>query len=506
MNRYEKALKVKRYKGEAPFSKLAFCGIKKPLYEFQVKGVAYMYHAKRCILADATGLGKTVQCAGLFQLLDHLGHNNKWIIVAPPSTIFQWAEELKKFTSLPPPALGIGNRNERMGFYIASDFWQVYITSYQILWRDWEMIDEVGVRNWVFDDAHFFRHHSTKTARIVKHLTKGADRIVLATATPKQKSTMDLHSLLEALGLNYIFGSEIGFENHYCVMRKTKRTLKDGRSFWQKEEVGLRNPHELKRKLEPFLIKRTFDEVGQQLPGLIVKPIWLRMHPKQVNIHEQLRQRIIAAWDRGKIREIPNKGYHSMMQICSGTRTFGLQEDVSAKLDAVMQFVDDKMGTEGEKLIIYSFYKETIRAIERRLRAVGRTDFVKITGDDVSKTSREAVRRAFRYDNNVKILLGTDAIEGGLNLQSARYLIMVNLILNAERMTQLIGRLRRLGSEHRTVVVYPLLMKGTLEQRFWERLRYEKALTDYLFEEKSDIFPSLSSTELMSMIRTCGEY
>lgn len=497
---YNKALRVKRYEGETPFSKLAFCGIKKPLYPFQVKGVIYMYHAGRCILADATGLGKTVECVSLFQLLEHLGHNNKWIIVTPSSCIFQWEDEFKKFTTLSPPALGIGSRQERMSSYIAPDFWQFYITSYQMLWRDWEMIKDLGIKNWVFDDSHFFRHHSTKTARIVKFLTRGADRIVLATATPKQKSTMDLHSLLEALGLNHIFGSEIGFENHYCVMRKTKRTLRDGRTFWQKEEVGLRNSHELKRKLEPFLIKRTFAEVGKELPGLIVKPVWLKLYPRQESIYNQTRNKIIRAWDKGEIKQIPNKGFHSLIQSCVGTRVVGFEEDVSVKADAVMQFVNDKLGIEGEKLIVYSFYKEPIRTLISRLKEAGRSDFVLFTGD-MNKIEKEQARREFQYDNNVRILLATGAAEMGINLQSARYLIMMNLILNSQRMIQLVGRLRRLGSKHKTVVVYPLLARNTIEERLWSRLKYENALTDMIFDEKSDVFPPLTSMELLSMLR-----
>jgi SNF2 family DNA or RNA helicase len=387
-----------------------------------------------------------------------------------------------------------------MSSYIAPDFWQFYITSYQMLWRDWEMIKDLGIKNWVFDDAHFFRHHSTKTARIVKFLTKDAERIVLATATPKQKSTMDLHSLLEALGLNHIFGSEIGFENHYCVMRKTRRTLRDGRQFWQKEEVGLRNPHELKRKLEPFLIKRTFAEVGKELPGLIVKPVWLKLYPKQQEIYNQARNKIIQAWDKGEIKQIPNKGFHSLIQSCVGTRVVGLEEDISIKADAVMQFIDDKLGEENEKLIVYSFYKEPIRTLIRRLRKAGRDDYVLFTGE-MNKIEKEQARREFQYSNKIRILLATGAAEMGINLQSARYLIMMNLILNSQRMIQLVGRLRRLGSEHSTVVVYPLLGKGTIEERLWDRLKYENALTDYLFDEKGDVFPSLSSVELMTMLR-----
>ena len=165
-----------------------------------------------------------------------------------------------------------------------------------------------------------------------------------------------------------------------------------------------------------------------------------------------------------------------------------------------MQFVNDKLGVEGEKLIVYSFYKEPIRTLISRLKEAGRSDFVLFTGD-MNKIEKEEARREFQYNNNVQILLATGAAEMGINLQSARYLIMMNLILNSQRMIQLVGRLRRLGSKHKTVVVYPLLARNTIEERLWSRLKYENALTDMIFDEKSDMFPSLTSVELLSMLR-----
>jgi len=496
---YEKALKVKRWDKEIPFSVLPKFGLQRSLYPFQVKGLLYLLQAKKCILADATGLGKTVQVVSLLQLLQHQNRCGKWVLIVPPSTIFQWAEEFSRFTQLSPPVLGIGDRRERVRCYMTADWWQFYITSYQMLWRDWEMISDLGITNWVFDDAHFFRHHGTKTAEIVKLLTKRATRVVLATATPKQKSLLDLHSLLEALGLGHVFGSEVGFENHYCVMNKNKITLRDGRVFWKKEEVGLRNVAELRRKLEPYIIKRSFQEVGKELPALIVKPIWLKLHKRQQDIYEQARDQIIKAWDAGRIKQIPGKGFHTLIQSCLGTRCVGLDEDISVKADAVQQFVDDKLGLD-EKVIVYSFYKEPMRMLAERLKKMGRTDFVTITGD-CSRVEKEEARQKFMYDNNIRILLGTDCIEIGLNLQSARYLIMMNLLLNAQRMVQLIGRLRRLGSKHQNIVVYPLLAKKTIEERLWSRLQFESAMTDAVFKEKSDVFPPLSSVELMSMLR-----
>jgi len=498
---YRKAVKIKRYSEEFTqdqiIRKIGDFGLKLSLYPFQVRGVLFLAAAKKAILADSTGLGKTAQVIGLIQLLEFLGkEEGRWIVVAPPSTLYQWDSEFKKFSDI-DVALGVGDSRERVQYYI-SKMWKVLIISYQILWRDWKLIRDLNVKCWVMDDAHFFRNHNTKTAEIIKNLTAGAKRVVLATATPKQKSLLDLHSLLEALGLNKVFGTKIGFENRYCIVRKTQITRKDGRKFWKREEIGMRNKRELQKKLYPFFIKRTFKQVGEQLPKLILKPVWLDLSPKQKSIYGQLRKRIIKELDKGVIKDIVNKGFHSMIQVCASTAQAGLETDESCKLDAIEQFIDDKLGD--EKVVIYSFYRKTVDLIKKRLKKMGRYDYGVMLGGE-SKKLHERVRRKFQDTNQCNILIVTGTAETGLNLQSARYLILVNLILNSQRMIQLIGRVRRLGSINKNVVVYPLLCRGTIEERLWERLKYESALTDELWGERSDAFPKLDAIELASLVR-----
>jgi SNF2 family DNA or RNA helicase len=472
-------------------------GLIAALKPFQIQGMLYAYAAKRCVIADATGLGKSAQCIGLINLINYKGgEDNRFLLVVPPSTIIQWSDEFAKFSKIIRPVMGIFGPEERVSNYVSG--FQVMIISYQVLLRDWEMINDLGISNWIFDDAHHFRHHWTKTAGVVKQLTKNANRIVLTTATPMQKSPMDLHSLLEALGLNRVFGTAIGFENRYCVIKKTLRTLRDGRSFWKKEFVRARNLPELTDKVYPYVIQRTFNDVGEELPGLMVKPIWLYLSERQSQLQKQAHKKLVQLWDAGELATIRNKGFHYLRQLCAGTRSVGLKDDSSCKLDAIEQFISDKLGN--EKVLIYSFYKDTVRALAERLRKRGDVDFEVITGDVTSKMERERIRNRFLTDPKLKVLIGTDAIKVGLNLQAARYLLCIDLILNAQELVQLIGRLRRMGATTKTVVVYFLLTKGTVEERLYHRLKYESALFDCVFNQKSDVFPELSAIELASLM------
>lgn len=493
---YSLALQIKKAPRTSPqfeFSNLPDFGLKIPLRNFQTQGVMFLRAAKKCILADSTGLGKSAQCIALVHWLASIGkEDERWVFVVAPSVIYQWADEFKKFGVI-TPTLGVVERRERVSYYVGGLF-RVYILSYQMLLRDWDLLQELGVRNWVLDDAHIYRHHDTKTAGVIKYLTKSANRVVLLTATPFQKNPLELHSLLESLGLQSVFGSRVGFENYYCVMKKERVFLKGGGVRWIRRFERPKNLAVLQKKVQPYLLRRTFQNVQEELPELIVRPLWLPLTEQQNVLYKQASSNVIRAWDAGKFREVRNNGFHFMRRLCAGTRSVRMEDDYSTKLDVIEDFVENRLGD--EKVLIYSFYKTTVTAIANRFGRAGRRDYAVISGDVTDKRERETIRYRFLNDPALKILIGTDTVKAGLNLQSARYLLCVDLILNPQEVVQLIGRLRRMGAATKTVVVYFLLTKGTLEERLWDRLRYESAVFDLVFEQRSEVFPPLSDAEL----------
>lgn len=499
---YRKAAKVRQASSTLFHpDRLPEFGMTTPLKPFQVQGMFFLDEAKKCILADATGLGKSAQCIGLFQWLEHNNvEDNRWIIVAPPTTILQWVGEFEKFSSLPTPVAAVYGRQQRISAYV-HEWWQFMIMSYQIMQRDWEMLSRLGIKNWVFDDAHFFRHHNTKTARVVKHLTEDAERVILTTATPMQKDPRDVHSLLEALDLNHIFGTLTGFTNHFCRIRTVRCMKRDGSSYPKEEFLGIRNTEELKRRISPFIIMRSFDEVGEELPSLTVQPVFLEMPPKQRELYNQLRRKILRAYDEGAMTdvELRNTGFQTIRKVCDGTQALGMQEDVSIKMDSAMHFIQHRLGN--EKVLIYTFYKANVQTLCNRLTQAGRSDFATFTGDNTSSVYREETKKRFLDpESGLNILIGTDAIRVGLNLQSARYLLMMDLILNAQETQQLIGRIRRIGGKPH-VVVYPLVTMGTIEEALFRSLSYEAALFDAIFDQNTEAFPKLSAMEIATMLR-----
>lgn len=141
----------------------------------------------------------------------------------------------------------------------------------------------------------------------------------------------------------------------------------------------------------------------------------------------------------------------------------------------------------------------TIRAMRARLDRAGVSSAI-IWGEEPNPAVRFAEQERFWHDPQCRVLIGTTAIEQSLNLQIARHLVNVDTIMNAARMVQLSGRIRRDGSQFKTVYVHNLLTNGTQEEAYLPLLEREQALQDAVWDEKSELFQELSPLALLTLI------
>lgn len=113
-----------------------------------------------------------------------------------------------------------------------------------------------------------------------------------------------------------------------------------------------------------------------------------------------------------------------------------------SKLEAMVRLLGNEIA--GEKAVIFTEYRDTLRAAARRLRAEGIT-FVTFHGE-TPDASRERVIETFLRDPDVKVFLATDAASEGKNLQSScRHLVHLDVPWNPNRYAQRNGRIDRYG-------------------------------------------------------------
>lgn len=142
----------------------------------------------------------------------------------------------------------------------------------------------------------------------------------------------------------------------------------------------------------------------------------------------------------------------------------------------------------GQKVIIFSYYRDTARYVWGQLRADPKLSAMRGTclSSDVAPrerqriierfaphSSRVSVDSAMEYD----LLISTDVLSEGQNLQDAAHLINYDLHWNPTRMIQRAGRIDRLGSVHTTITISNIFPDQELEallrlvERLQDRLR-----------------------------------
>ena len=150
----------------------------------------------------------------------------------------------------------------------------------------------------------------------------------------------------------------------------------------------------------------------------------------------------------------------------------GLTERDDDKLQALLAWLQGEGA--GKKVLLFSYYKDTARYVYEYLRQqLPQREIALISGGMPAEQRRDAVRRfaprANRHtlpphEREIDILIATDALSEGQNLQDASVIVNYDLHWNPVRMVQRIGRIDRIGSEHNTIEVYNFIPEDALEE------------------------------------------
>jgi SNF2 family DNA or RNA helicase len=481
------------------------CGIR--FRKHQRVGIAWLYMRGKGLIADQVGSGKTPIAAGLLALCKQAGElegGQRAVVVVRPSALGQWADELHRFLPDIPTVTATGSRRQRIDKYLSP--WDILVTGYQMLVNDLDLLTNFPAGLLLVDDVDALRNPANRTAYAIKRLARPAPRVAVFTATPLQKKLHELHSILEPIGGMDIFGSRTAFARRY-VREELVRVYNEraGRRVLVKQVTGYKNLDEFVTKVRPLTLRRTPDDIDDVDLPVIHPPhnIYLDLYPAQRKRYDELRNGVLRIL-KTKGAEIKRAAavaqFNYGQQICDGLATLGEPDGpaTSSKLDWIQDTVIDG-DLADEKVVIYCHYQNTAAALMARLARAG-VGHVVIWGREPDKAARQRAKNRFWDDPGCRVLVGTDAIEQSLNLQASRHLVCVDQILNAARMSQLAGRIRRDGSRYKTVYVHNLLTAGTQEAAYLDVLAREQAVADFVWGERSELYEALSPLMLLQLV------
>lgn len=475
------------------------------LFTHQRIGVMWLYVRKKGLLGDLPGVGKTNQTLALAALLKERGElTNRMLIVCQTPAVLQWLQEAHRWVpKLRVEAVYSGmSRNARVKRYVQD--WDVMIIGYHMLLKDHSMLERLDIGTIAIDDVDPLLNHDTQTHDVITALAQNTDRCIVMNATSIQTRLEQIHAALMPAGGFEIFGSLSAFEAKYFRKELKQEVSRSGKVITKREVTGYKNGADLKKKLRPVVLRRTYEDLTDIAMPTLMPPehVWFDLHPEQAKKYAELKAGVLRlkTSEGEKVRKVQALAMVTYgQQICAGLPALGEDDgpQASVKLDWLMKQLTGPW--EDRKVVCFIKNLGMISAARARLDNMG-IGYATIWGPEAKASHREAEKTRFWNDPNCRVMLGTSAIERSLNFQNANILVNFDTLLNPARMQQIAGRIRRAGSKHQHVWVFNLFCRDTQEDRYLSVLQKRQAVADYTWEEQSELYEALSPMELLSLI------
>lgn len=435
------------------------------------------------VLADDMGLGKTVQTLAHLLIEFEAGRlDAPALIVAPTSLMTNWRREAEKFA----PSLKVLTIHgpDRKSLFEKIPESQIVLTTYALLARDMPELERYHYHIVLLDEAQNIKNPKTNAARAAKSLR--ANQRICLTGTPMENHLGELWSIFDFL-LPGFLGSEQHFQKQFRL--PIEKSNSDERR------------KALTRRVRPFMLRRTKEEVVKELPPKTEIIEHIELHGAQRDLYESIRLAMHARVRDAVQRQGVSKSHIVILdallklrQVCCDPRLLKLESahDVqeSAKLERLLEMLPE-MIDEGRKVLLFSQFTSMLALIEQEMRKRS-VSYAKLTGETVDRG--EQVEK-FQSGAVPLFLLSLKAGGTGLNLTAADTVIHYDPWWNPAAERQASDRAHRIGQD-KPVFVYKLCTLNTVEEKIQELQSKKQELADALFDDGESSTLRLSEQDL----------
>ena len=469
-------------------------GLKSELRQYQVTGFKWLKILDNYkfggILADDMGLGKTIQLLAVIQsYLEEEKNPNPSIVVCPSSLSLNWKNEIDKFAPNIKTLVIHGNAEERANQIENIEKYNLVITSYDLLKRD---IEEYKAKDYKFkyiiaDEAQYIKNNNTQNAKVIKEIK--ADTRFALTGTPIENSLSELWSIFDFIMPGYLY-SYRKFKEIYEVP-----IVKDNDEWVLKK---------LKMLIEPFILRRTKQEVLTELPDKTISVLNNEMQDEQLKIYTSY----MANAKREVSQELKENGFEKsqmkilallmrLRQICCHPSLFlSNYTGESSKLNQCIEVIKDAV-LSGHKILLFSSYSSMLEIIGEELKKENIKHF-KLTGQ-TKVGDRLKLVEEFNSNDEIKVfLISLKAGGTGLNLIGADMVIHYDPWWNLSAENQATDRTYRIGQK-KNVQVYKLITKDSIEERIYELQEKKAQLAKSMLSTETTFINKLSREDIMSL-------
>ena len=498
-------------------------------YDYQDYGIRFMIdkilQEGFVLNADDVGLGKTIQTIATMKWFIENKGVNKILIICKKSIKKQWIDEINKFTDI-----GITFVMDKTGDTPAKrkkayDVFSVnpqgiLVTNYHTFLNDTALFQRMKIDFVVIDEVHSVKARTGKLNNNIAKITYGKPTVFL-TGTPIMSKPEDIFGIIQMVSPNY-FGKWTNFAKKFLTI--------DNNSVFGSRVVGAKNLDELRTLIQNIVIRRTEYEVSIQLPKTIISQVNCPMDKTQENILVEIQkaqdnittkvENIKASTSLTTLEkeekiaklEAQSKSLIAARQAASSDpRMFNMSSSkamrntygqlipasykMSSKTEAILDCVEDIINN-SNKVILFTKFKTCAKLIATDIQKHLKQNVLLYTGEE-DEVLRDIAIDSFKNKDDYNILIGTEAMAEGLNLQVAKYVINIDQPDTFAIKTQRIGRARRTGSQFDNVVVYDMITDNSASANSKDIERLENINKN---QDLSDALVSIDEAQRVALI------
>jgi len=495
------------------------------LFPHQRAGVAFLATAKRALLADEPGLGKTAQAIRALKELNDRGEEVFPILIVCPNTLKKnWAREFAKWWPDVTTQVIKGSAVQRKKQFEQSA--EVFIINWESL-RSHSRLSPYGsisltrcracggqdekisenrcevhlreLNNFKFkaviaDEIHRSKDPKSKQSRALWSASGTSEIRFALTGTPIANNVVDLWSILHWISPKDWPSKTKWIDRMVDVMLN---------AFGGMMVLGVKPQmqDEFYKSVNPYMRRMLKKVVLPNLPPVLKERRDVEMSTKQKKAYEQMRDLMISELESGDTLVAPSVLTQTirLLQFASSYATIAINEVTgepkavldapSCKIDALMDDIEN--GDFGDDSVAVSAVsKQLINLLSAELTKK-KISHGLITGEQDEDERQKAIDDF--QSGAIKWILFTAQAGGvGITLTAARRLIMLQRPWSLIDYKQVLDRVHRIGSEiHDSIVVTDYVTEGTIEEKVIQVLETKADNFEQIVKDKNQLLKLL---------------
>ncbi len=498
------------------------------LFPHQRAGVKFLSTARRALLADEPGLGKTAQAIRTLKKLQSDGEQVFPALIVCPNTLKKnWAREFKKWWPENTPKIQVinGTPAQRRKQFDDPET-EIYVINWESLRTHSRLsaygsialarcpscgghdervsenkcevhpreLNGIDFKAVIADEMHRSKDPKSKQSRALWSATGDADIRFALTGTPIANNVLDMWAIL-----HWISPEE--WPNKTKWIDRMVNTMLN--AFGGMMVLGVKPQMEAEffSTINPRMRRMLKAKVLPWLPEMMFERRDVEMSPKQAKAYKQMRDDMIAELENGdavvapsvltqttRLHQFASSFAEMVIDENSGEQKTVLAEP-SCKIDALMD--DIKNGDFGDDSVaVAAVSRQLIELLSARLTKE-KIEHGLITGAQNAEERQKAIDDF--QEGRIKWILFTVQAGGvGVTLTAARRLVMLQRPWSLVDHKQALDRIHRIGSEiHDSVVIMDYVTEGTIEERVLQVLETKGDNFEQIVQDKARLLELL---------------